>query len=67
MHQLSNEQREQIEKLAYRIWEERGRPVGSPDEDWFSAEQELILRSHWPSRLPFSNLTMGPSTIEAEG
>ncbi len=65
MH-LSNEQREQIEKLAYKMWEERGRPLGSADEDWFRAEQELIQRSHWPSRLPFSYLTMGPSTIEVE-
>jgi hypothetical protein len=60
MYQLSNEQREQIEKLAYRLWEGRGRPLGSPDDDWLRAEQELIQRSHWPSRLPFSALTMEP-------
>jgi hypothetical protein len=60
MHQLSNAQHEQIEKLAYRLWEERGRLLGSPDDDWFRAEQELIQRSVWPSRLPFSSLTMGP-------
>jgi hypothetical protein len=23
--------------LAYRLWEERGRPIGSPEEDWFRA------------------------------
>jgi hypothetical protein len=34
--------------------------LGSPDEDWFRAEQELIQRSVWPSRLPFSSLMMGP-------
>jgi hypothetical protein len=28
MHQLSNTQHEQIEKLAYRLWEERGEPFG---------------------------------------
>jgi Protein of unknown function (DUF2934) len=60
MHQLSNEQHEQIENLAYRLWEERGGPLGSPDDDWFRAEQEFIQRSHWPSRLPFSSLTMEP-------
>jgi hypothetical protein len=60
MHQLSITQREQIEKLAYRLWEERGRPLGSPDDDWVRAEEELIQRSHWPSRLPFSSLTMEP-------
>ncbi len=61
MHQLSNEQREQIEKLAYQMWEGRGRPMGSPDDDWFRAEEEVIQRSHWPSRLPFSSLTMEPA------
>ena len=60
MHQLSNAQHEQIEKLAYRLWEKRGGPLGSPDDDWFRAEQELIQRSDWPSRLPFSSLMMGP-------
>jgi len=24
-----------IAKLAYRFWEERGRPLGSPEVDWF--------------------------------
>jgi len=64
MHQLSNEQHQQIQKRAYQLWEERGRPLGSPEEDWLRAEQELIQRSQWPSRLPFSYLTMGPSSIE---
>ena len=48
MHQVSNAQREQIEKLAYQLWEERGRPFGSPDEDWFRAEREFVERSEWP-------------------
>ena len=60
MHRLSNEQREQIEKLAYQLWEQRGRPLGSPGEDWLRAEEEVRQRSHWPSRLPFSSLTMEP-------
>ena len=33
--------REQIAKLAYQFWEERGRPEGSPDEDWVRAERQL--------------------------
>jgi hypothetical protein len=32
---------EAIAKLAYARWEARGRPEGSPEEDWFWAEQEL--------------------------
>jgi Protein of unknown function (DUF2934) len=30
-----------IAGLAYSLWESRGRPIGSPEEDWFRAEQEL--------------------------
>jgi hypothetical protein len=30
-----------VERLAYRFWQERGSPIGSPDEDWFRAEAEL--------------------------
>lgn len=29
-------------ELAYRLWEERGRPVGRPEEDWFEAERRLL-------------------------
>lgn len=28
-------------KLAYRFWEERGCPDGSPEVDWERAEREL--------------------------
>ncbi|MCW5978829.1 MAG: DUF2934 domain-containing protein [Bryobacteraceae bacterium] len=35
---------EEIEKLAYAIWEARGASNGSPDEDWFRAENELRRR-----------------------
>src|SRR5216684_2348317 len=30
-----------VAKLAYQNWEGRGRPFGSPDIDWFAAEQAL--------------------------
>jgi hypothetical protein len=26
------------EKLAYELWEARGRPHGSPEQDWHAAE-----------------------------
>jgi len=32
---------EQVARLAYQFWLERGRPDGSAHEDWFRAEQEL--------------------------
>jgi len=34
----------EIDALAYRLWNERGCPIGSPDEDWFRAEAELNNR-----------------------
>jgi len=33
--------REEIERLAYSYWQERGCPIGSPDEDWYRAEKDL--------------------------
>lgn len=33
--------RKEIERLAYVFWQERGRPVGSPEVDWFRAEKEM--------------------------
>jgi len=35
---------QEIEHLAYWLWQQRGKPIGSPDEDWFLAEQ--LLRRH---------------------
>ena len=33
--------REQIQRRAYELWEKRGRPWGTPQQDWFAAEDEL--------------------------
>ena len=33
----------EIAVLAYALWEKRGRPIGSPEEDWFAAERALKL------------------------
>ena len=35
-----------VAALAYQLWEGRGRPIGSPDEDWFIAERELTVPEH---------------------
>ncbi|MFZ3340927.1 MAG: DUF2934 domain-containing protein [Terriglobales bacterium] len=32
---------EQIAALAHALWCERGCPQGSPEEDWYRAEQEI--------------------------
>ena len=34
-----------ISALAHKLWEERGRPEGSPEVDWFEAERQLLGRS----------------------
>jgi hypothetical protein len=39
---------ELVQKLAYQNWEKRGRPLGSPEIDWFVAEKymrEYLLAS----------------------
>jgi len=36
---------EEIQRLAYHLWEERGRPEGTSSEDWNRA-QEILLQSH---------------------
>ncbi len=33
-----------IAKLAYELWERRGRPLGSPEIDWYAAESALGVR-----------------------
>jgi hypothetical protein len=32
-----------VAALAYRFWQRRGCPIGSDQEDWFRAEQELRI------------------------
>lgn len=39
-----------IASLAYQLWIERGSPYGSPDEDWFRAEEALKSRDQVPRR-----------------
>ena len=33
---------DEIARLAHRFWAERGQQHGSPEQDWFRAEQELL-------------------------
>jgi len=35
---------EEIARLAYALWEARGRWGGSPEEDWYRAENQLRAR-----------------------
>ena len=35
---------EEVACLAHQYWLERGSPIGTPEEDWFRAEEEIRLR-----------------------
>lgn len=34
-------QQESIANLAHALWQQRGCPIGSPEQDWIEAEQQL--------------------------
>jgi hypothetical protein len=34
-------QTKSIAELAYELWEARGSPEGSPEQDWFEAERRI--------------------------
>jgi len=42
----------EIAELAYRLWLERGAPMGSPEIDWERAERMLLDTPRTPSNGP---------------
>ena len=34
----------EVARLAHQYWLERGSPIGTPEVDWFRAEEEFRLR-----------------------
>jgi len=32
---------EAVRQLAYELWRARGCPIGSPEDDWYAAEEQL--------------------------
>jgi hypothetical protein len=36
-----NQDRNRVAELAYELWQARGCPLGSPEDDWLRAEQQL--------------------------
>ena len=38
---IAGEEHEVMAVLAYRLWEKRGCPLGSPEVDWFEAKNQL--------------------------
>lgn len=51
---------QRIARLAHALWQERGRPLGSPEDDWYRAEQ--ILGVGPAGAFPESNLPL-PSDL----
>jgi len=49
----------EVQHIAYRLWLQRGSPIGSSEEDWLRAEEEY---RRWGARgeLPILSLAMGP-------
>ena len=47
---------QEIERLAYRVWHERGMPMGLPDEDWFFAEH--LLKRRYPTGLSIPEMSL---------
>jgi len=41
---------EAIALRAYNLWEDRGCPIGSPEDDWFRAEREIIGQEGQPTK-----------------
>jgi Protein of unknown function (DUF2934) len=41
---VTDPEHELIAKLAYTLWENRGCPIDSAEEDWIKAEQQLRER-----------------------
>jgi hypothetical protein len=39
--QIESERHEAIQLAAYYFWQQRGCPVGTPEVDWFRAEEQL--------------------------
>jgi hypothetical protein len=35
----------EVAQLAYSLWQQRGCPYGSPEVDWFKAEDQLRQRA----------------------
>ena len=38
---IVGEEHEVTAVMAYRLWEKRGCPLGSPDVDWFEAKNQI--------------------------
>ena len=54
---------QEIERLAYWLCQQRGRPMGSPDDDWFLAEA-LLRRRYKRVQLSMRDISLFAFGIE---
>jgi hypothetical protein len=47
-HSITTFGHHEIAALAHALWQARGCPEGSPEEDWFRAAEQLRSRAHTP-------------------
>jgi len=55
--------RQEISVRAYELWNARGRPDGSPDEDWLQAEADLMQEA--ALHAPMKGVMKERGTVEA--
>jgi Protein of unknown function (DUF2934) len=57
MASTQDDRHEEIALRAYGLWQERGSPIGSPEEDWLRAEQEICNRGAQPPEVAPTSAT----------
>lgn len=56
---------EEIARLAYALWQSRGCPDGSPEQDWFAAEEKIRASYELPTgELPTVELPAGEAAAD---
>lgn len=56
-----NDQKD-VARLAYEMWQQRGCPFGSPEVDWFAAEQAMAAsRTESEADLSDSTVSLEPN------
>ena len=56
---LGESRLEFVRALAYNLWTQRGRPFGSPEIDWFAAEQAV-----YSSLVASGTITPSPNDLQ---
>ena len=61
---MSAAEHEMVARRAYRLWEERGCPFGSPEVDWYKAQAEW--EAQHTVMPPLMGMAFGPGWSEDE-